>query len=569
MSKVSVIIPVYNVENYIRSMLKSLQDQSFKDFEAVIVNDGSTDSSPEIIEEFCREDSRFKCFTQENGGVAAARNRGISLAEGEYAVFYDPDDYIPPRALEKMYRTAASEKADMVIGVMEEKSLGESLIYMHSQKLAKQKRISPLDPHFFGAWSLCHKMFSLDFIRKNDLRVEALSNAEDGVFTFCALNHAKKICGCDTVAYNYLKRPFWLTPSATQTISSKYLEGLLASHDRILEEASKLAGKYLTEEEKEAYLQPLYVRFIEGEMINGYYRGIWRAEENLTGRLAERTELYRSHITDKQWQELLKRHKDLNLEEGFLTPEKLAEAPAVSFIIEPGLPAGKLNMVLGSMYNQQFPRFEVLIYPSDAEKAEAVYKGRANLRIIEEDLSKGEAIKASKGKYVLIVDEFAMFTKNSVKLMAERLDKEPNLAFVSMLMKQFDGSQYNQIPALSASYGYGSRSKRRFTKQCQLDSFFSNKLFRKSAVEGFLFGRDSAADVIRLYRSLPFVKLRKGAMITDISEEKIFERAKDAASPAAIKWSHRVNSGIEHMIQRAKRHITREDLDGLKRKIGI
>lgn len=568
MSKVSVIIPVYNVENYIRNMLESLRNQSFRDFEAVIVNDGSTDNSLKVIEEFCKADNRFKCFTQENGGVAAARNKGIDLATGEYAVFYDPDDYIPPHALEKMYKTAASERADMVIGVMEEKSLGESLIYMHSQKLAKQKRISPLDRHFFGAWSLCHKMFSLEFIKKNNLRVEALSNAEDGVFTFCALNYAEKICGCDAVAYNYLKRPFWLTPSATQIISSKYLEGLLASHDRILEEASKLADKYLTEEEKEVYLQPLYVRFIEGEMINGYYRGIWRAEENLTDRLTERTKLYRSHITDKQWQELLNRHKDLKFEQGFLAPAELAKQPSVSFIIERGLTAEKLNMVLGSMYNQLFPRFEVLLYSPDAEKADAAYRSRANLRIIDENLSLGEAMETSKGKYVLIVDELAMFTKNSVKLMAGKLESDSRLGFVSMLMKQFDGNDYKELPALSASYGYGRRARRRFTKQAEYDSFFVNKLFRKSAIEGFCFSGDLKKDVVRLYRSLPFAKLRKGAMITDLSEEDILSRAQRAASPITIKWNHAVNSGIEHMIQRAKRHITREDIDSLKKKIG-
>ena len=128
MCKVSVIIPVYNVEKYIRNMLQSVRSQSFKDFEAVIVNDGSTDNSRQIIEEFCQSDSRFRCFDQPNEGVASARNKGIKLAEGEYVVFYDPDDYIPPGALESMYKTASRNHADMVIGVMVEKSLGETLI---------------------------------------------------------------------------------------------------------------------------------------------------------------------------------------------------------------------------------------------------------------------------------------------------------------------------------------------------------------------------------------------------------------------------------------------------------
>lgn len=273
MCKVSVIVPVYNVENYIENMLLSVQQQTFKDFEVILVNDGSLDRFQDVIDRFCNADKRFKSFIKENGGVASARNLGIEKASGKYVVFYDPDDHIPADSLSKMYKVANKSNADMIVGIMEEKSLGESLIYMHSQKLASQKNISPLDEHFVGAWSLCHKMFSLDFIKKNGLRVEKMSNAEDGVFTFSALNFAEKICGCNAVAYNYIKRPFWLTPSAPQIISNKYLDGLLDSHARILEEATKLADKYLTEDEKNRYLQPLYVRFIEGEMINGYYRG--------------------------------------------------------------------------------------------------------------------------------------------------------------------------------------------------------------------------------------------------------------------------------------------------------
>ena len=84
MCKVSVIVPVYNVGDYIRGMLESVQRQSFEDFEVVIVNDGSTDGSQAIIDEFCREDNRFRCFVKANGGVASARNKGLDKARGEY-----------------------------------------------------------------------------------------------------------------------------------------------------------------------------------------------------------------------------------------------------------------------------------------------------------------------------------------------------------------------------------------------------------------------------------------------------------------------------------------------------
>ena len=115
--KVSVIIPVYNVEAYIKEMLLSVQGQSFNDFEVILVNDGSTDGSQQIINEFCARDERFRCFVQENAGVAAARNLGIEKATGKYIVFYDPDDVVPVKALEKMVKAAEKNNAEMIINI--------------------------------------------------------------------------------------------------------------------------------------------------------------------------------------------------------------------------------------------------------------------------------------------------------------------------------------------------------------------------------------------------------------------------------------------------------------------
>ena len=94
MYKISVIIPVYNVENYLKRCLNSVLNQTLKDIEIICVNDGSTDDSAQICEEYALKDERFSVFHQENKGVSAARNKGLSLAEGEYICFIDSDDSI-------------------------------------------------------------------------------------------------------------------------------------------------------------------------------------------------------------------------------------------------------------------------------------------------------------------------------------------------------------------------------------------------------------------------------------------------------------------------------------------
>ena len=91
--KVSVIIPVYNVEKYLRQNLESVANQTLKDIEIICVDDGSTDSSFEIVKEFAEKDSRFIAVSQENGGAGAARNNGLRRAKGKYLSFLDSDDF--------------------------------------------------------------------------------------------------------------------------------------------------------------------------------------------------------------------------------------------------------------------------------------------------------------------------------------------------------------------------------------------------------------------------------------------------------------------------------------------
>ena len=113
--KVSVIVPVYNVEKYLEKCLNSLVNQTFKDYEIIVVNDGSTDSSQKIIDEYKSKYSTIKSFIKENGGISSARNYGLKVATGEYIAFVDSDDYVEMFFLEKMYNKAKETSSDVVI----------------------------------------------------------------------------------------------------------------------------------------------------------------------------------------------------------------------------------------------------------------------------------------------------------------------------------------------------------------------------------------------------------------------------------------------------------------------
>ena len=113
---ISVIVPIYNVENYLRQCLDSVLGQTFKNFEVLLVNDGSSDSSGDICREYVEKDSRFHYFEKENGGLSDARNYGIERAQGEYLTFIDSDDFVNEKHLENLFLASRLTNADITIG---------------------------------------------------------------------------------------------------------------------------------------------------------------------------------------------------------------------------------------------------------------------------------------------------------------------------------------------------------------------------------------------------------------------------------------------------------------------
>jgi len=115
MTKISIIIPIYNSVDYLRQCLDSVISQTFTDFECICVNDGSTDNSLSILQEYANKDKRFKVFSKENKGVSNARNTGVQLSVGEYITFIDSDDWVENNYLEELYNNFYSKDVDVCI----------------------------------------------------------------------------------------------------------------------------------------------------------------------------------------------------------------------------------------------------------------------------------------------------------------------------------------------------------------------------------------------------------------------------------------------------------------------
>lgn len=146
MSTVSIIIPVYNTEKYLRRCLESVIAQTFSDWEAILVNDGSTDGCGNICDEYAKRDNRFKVIHQENAGVVNARNKAIKTCNGTFLSFIDSDDYIEPTMLKDMTTLAQTESLDFICGkfniILKDRSFESDLLYPLNSDTAFRQMLS-------------------------------------------------------------------------------------------------------------------------------------------------------------------------------------------------------------------------------------------------------------------------------------------------------------------------------------------------------------------------------------------------------------------------------------------
>lgn len=189
--KFSIIVPVYNVERYLDECLQSIQVQYYKDYEVLLINDGSTDKSGVICDRYAERDNRFQVFHQENKGVSAARNVGIENAKGEWLCFIDSDDLIEPTYLHKFSENISAD-ADMVIqGIKRIGKVNDVLCsFKNEDKITKEAFFDhyKIWPHYF---SPCNKAFRITIIRKYNLKFnESIHYGEDTIFNLDYATHA-------------------------------------------------------------------------------------------------------------------------------------------------------------------------------------------------------------------------------------------------------------------------------------------------------------------------------------------------------------------------------------------
>ncbi len=211
---ISIVIPVYNTEKYLRECLDSLLRQTFQDFEIICVNDGSTDGSLEILEEYAGKDSRIRLLNQKHEGAGSARNAGIEAARGKYIQFLDSDDFFQPDMLEEFYNTAEKYGADVVVCSGRTADLEGNIIENENPNFMINFNTCPINRPFskydfpkniFSLFSSAawNKFYLRKLITDNNLRFQNLSSCNDLGFVRIADASAERIVVINRELINY------------------------------------------------------------------------------------------------------------------------------------------------------------------------------------------------------------------------------------------------------------------------------------------------------------------------------------------------------------------------------
>lgn len=209
--KVSIVIPVYNVEKYLEQCMESIISQTLTELEIICVNDGSTDNSLKILEKYEKIDTRIKIISKKNDGLGAARNTGINAAHGEYIGFVDSDDFVDETMFEKLYNKGKSTGADVVLSNLDLyfDNTGERKIYRDVELYHELEKRNSFKAEQYTkivrSIAVWDRIYKLDFLKKYNLKNPEHIIYEDALFSYQTTILADKLAVVNEPLYMYRK----------------------------------------------------------------------------------------------------------------------------------------------------------------------------------------------------------------------------------------------------------------------------------------------------------------------------------------------------------------------------
>lgn len=303
--KISIILPVYNVEKYIRNCIESLIQQFPFDGEIILVDDGGKDSCGDICDEYASQYDFISVIHKENGGLATARNAGLELAKGAYVAFIDPDDWVEKDYL-KILSACADEKKDLAVFRIQVEQLdfgtSSSIPLDEKKSITAKESFMELTENGY-VYSSCNKLYKRSIIEQEPkLRFRANSEpGEDFIFNCGYYRRISSVAHLDCILYHYMRY-------GVESLANGFKKDLYQRTKIILEEVDKLFEFYSCTEEDLAVYALLYVNYIKACIPNMY-----RKKHKFKRK--ERLDFYSDILANAKIRDSVKRVKD----ESYLT----------------------------------------------------------------------------------------------------------------------------------------------------------------------------------------------------------------------------------------------------------
>ncbi len=388
--KVSVIVPCYNSEKFLKETLDNLLGQTLKEIQIITVNDGSTDSTSDIIAEYASKDSRVLSVNQENAGVSAARNNGIERAEGKYTMFLDSDDLFSKNALEAMYNALEEENADLAICRTVSFGFGGGQFNPIVDSFVSEKNIDCYDRRLLWNFIVSNKCYRTSLLKQSGVCFPPLRYSEDGAFFMQFIHKTMpKIIGVYDAVFKYRKHQPSEGLSVTQRCELGLVKDFSASHELIYDAVRQSFGDEISEENKNYLSEILCKKFTA--LINEFYRSLWSADDETLDCIKSVALDAMARMTDETKKKCSNVIKDIG--EPLFSKKEIARKPFVSVIVKN--PSEKF---IQSLYAQTMPVFELITAENKALQT------HENISFLPLKDFRSAAKKAAKGKITVTLN---------------------------------------------------------------------------------------------------------------------------------------------------------------------
>ena len=393
MATVTVVVPAHNAQQYISETLDSLDAQTLRDVEVLVVDDGSTDDTAEVVLAYAETHPFVRLVRQENSGVSSARNHGLREAGGKYILFLDSDDTLTPSSLRSFVDALEDTGADAAIGRLQSFGAVEEKYNGFADALAKCREIDKFNKNLLWNFLVGNKCYRLETLRKSGVTFPSIGYSEEGAFflEFVLSDAVTRLTGTMDATMRYRRHDPATDASVSQRVSEKLVRDFCEAMARIEKAADRAlpAG----DPRREAYMQEILYKG-DYVLLSQFYRLLWQTDDRTLAAIEEGHLRFLKGMTDETAARV--RRLNADLPQLYFDASAAAAHPQVSVILDK---ASATDPMLDAIYMQSSPLFEMFVPEGTAVPKR--WQACKNLYVLPADGFAKQAKKQKKGAYTL------------------------------------------------------------------------------------------------------------------------------------------------------------------------